>query len=466
MSTKYRLTLCRSGIAFLLLLLQVFFSPALADSASVLPSLTNTGARVKVWLEGSDEIVVSQQVKLVIEVSTPRWFTGGTRIGPLEIQDVVILRREKFATNSTRRIGRQTWSVQQWSLSLYPQRAGDFSVPSIDLELSIANEEGESLRGVLATQAVQFVTNTPNQVAQLISQFELDDSQWLATNKFDLQESYSGATEGLEVGSAVTRVVTVKSENVAAMMLPAAQFSASEGLAIYPSAPKVVDKVNRGVYLSERIDSVSYVLEQAGSYTLPALEYYWWDLSAQSLRKAVLPEKTISTLLPAETVVQQDKKSSMQEEPVVSSDQLLRSVIVGVLIICLFIFILWNFRKTPRSRAHESLTKQLSRLEKQYADDCRSRRYTQAGSVFHQWFVYYRQTLSVDEQASSVRLWLKNIGSTHEAVLFEKLMAAAHSAVAVVDFMDGVDELPIKIKNLVNKTKQSSHNGQLAFHLN
>ena len=169
-------------------------------------------------------------------------------------------------------------------------------------------------------------------------------------------------------------------------------------------------------------------------------------------------------MLSAETVVRQDKNSSMQEESAVSSDQLLRSVIVGVLII--FIFILWKFRKTPRGRAHESLTEQLSCLEKQYADACRSRRYTQAGSVFHQWFVYYQQTLSVDEQASSVRLWLKHIGSTHEAVLFEQLMAAAHSAVAVVDFMDGVEELPIKIKKFVNKTKKSSRGGQLAFHLN
>ncbi|MGR5470585.1 BatD family protein, partial [Vibrio astriarenae] len=44
---------------------------------------------------------VNEQVMLYIEVATPRWFTGGTRIGSVEVPNVIAKQRNQLATNYT-----------------------------------------------------------------------------------------------------------------------------------------------------------------------------------------------------------------------------------------------------------------------------------------------------------------------------------------------------------------------------
>ena len=89
--------------------------------------------RIKAWLEPEDNIIARQQVNLQIEVATDKWFSGGTRIGRFEIKDAIVMQREKFAVNSTRIDGDRSWTVQQWTLVVYPQREGLFEIPVISL---------------------------------------------------------------------------------------------------------------------------------------------------------------------------------------------------------------------------------------------------------------------------------------------------------------------------------------------
>ena len=52
---------------------------------------------------------VNEQVILTIEVATPRWFTGGTRIGSIEMPNVIAKQRNQLATNLPEHKGGQTW---------------------------------------------------------------------------------------------------------------------------------------------------------------------------------------------------------------------------------------------------------------------------------------------------------------------------------------------------------------------
>ena len=72
--------------------------------------------RLRSWLQPKEGIVVGQELQLIIEISTRRWFAGGTAIHPPEVNNLVILRRNQFATNLSRREEGATWVVQQWQL--------------------------------------------------------------------------------------------------------------------------------------------------------------------------------------------------------------------------------------------------------------------------------------------------------------------------------------------------------------
>ena len=100
------------------LLLAGFLLAANCQAASLQDLVDRGDLRVRSWLTPAEDIVVGQEVQLTIEVSTQRWFAGGTRIETPEIPNLVILRRDQFANNLNQREGAVSWVMQRWNLQL------------------------------------------------------------------------------------------------------------------------------------------------------------------------------------------------------------------------------------------------------------------------------------------------------------------------------------------------------------
>lgn len=77
-----------------------------------------------------------------------------------------------------------------------------------------------------------------------------------------------------------------------AMFLPPVKFESEDGLALYADPPRLEDRSEdrAGFQGGRRIDSATYVIEQEGSYRLPPVEIYWWDLESNRLLQATVPE--------------------------------------------------------------------------------------------------------------------------------------------------------------------------------
>jgi hypothetical protein len=114
---------------------------------------------------------------------------------------------------------------------------------------------------------------------------------FIAAGSFTLEQKVEPEVEGLRVGDAVTRTVTLRATDASSMMLPLTEFPAIDGLAVYHDPTRASDTGGeRGeARRATRVDAATYVLETEGSYTLPALERSWWDVSAGRLREASVP---------------------------------------------------------------------------------------------------------------------------------------------------------------------------------
>ncbi len=246
----------------------------------------NDKVRIKVWIEPEENIVARQQVNLQIEVATDKWFSSGTKIGYFEIKDAIVLQREKFAVNSIREEGEKTWTIQQWALVIYPQRDGVFEVPAIPLQLSIAGDEAESVVGEMSTQPISFAATIPEQVDV--------DSGWVATNRFEIEESFNKSPDELGPGDALIRTINISADNLPAMMLPKVTEDDIPGIAVYAKPPKLSDKVNRGDYIAERSQTITYVFENAGEYMLPKQTFLWWNLMSHSYESIELEEHVLT----------------------------------------------------------------------------------------------------------------------------------------------------------------------------
>jgi len=229
--------------------------------------------RIKIWIKPQENIIAGQQIDLQIEIATDSWFRGGTRIAPVEIEDAIVLQRETFAVNSTRFEDNKNWTVQLWTLVIYPQRSGIFEIPAISLKLSVADENNQPIIGGIDTELFSFSATIPEQM--------LDKSDWIATSRFHVDDSFNKSLDGLKPGDTVTRTISMSADNLPAMMLPGVNVDTTAGIATYPRPPRLEDKVNRGEYLAERSQEITYVFERQGEYQFPAQIYYWWNLQSQ-----------------------------------------------------------------------------------------------------------------------------------------------------------------------------------------
>ncbi|WP_261904426.1 BatD family protein [Vibrio fortis] len=231
---------------------------------------------------------VNEQVVLTIEVGTPRWFTGGTRIGNVEMADVIAKQRNTLATNYTARQNGETWSRQRWEITLYPQKSGDYVIPRLPVGVEVSTDDGSKVSGTLYTQPIKFKTQLPSGLLT-------DETPWFSATSVDVVEQWKQSNENLKVGDAITRTVTIKAQDSLSVLLPnllvnesTAQYQA------YPQPHKLNDTQERGDYRSERIEESVYVIQQGGDFTLPELTFQWWNTKEKRLETVVLESSSFS----------------------------------------------------------------------------------------------------------------------------------------------------------------------------
>ena len=412
------IALCWLGIGF--------YTTAVAEEGSTVDQLQAVGKlQIKSWIAPAQQIVVNQQVTLVIEVATEQWFSGGTRVGRLEVDDALVLQREQFALNSSRREQGVTWSVQQWRISVYPQRSGEFDIRPLAVNVSVAGAERTPISGEMYTQPIKFNASVPDAVAALATAGAARTS-WLAAPAFTAAESYSpnhdNALQNLSVGDAVQRTIVFKADNVAAMMLPEVTLHEQDGLAIYQKPPRLSDDVNRGDYLAQRVETITYVIEKPGDYVLPALTYYWWDLSSQSLQVVKLPEQKISMAASAvaSTPMSQARPRTPQQWAV------LIGKLTAAIVLVIVVWLVW--RRRQRKTTAQGLTQGERVLLKKILRASRQADAQQAVSLLYQWLDHYQK----DRFDGSIRSLLRDIHQQelHQqelALLFEQLMQRAYA---------------------------------------
>jgi hypothetical protein len=229
---------------------------------------------------------VNEQVILYIEVATPRWFTGGTRIGSVEIPNVIAKQRNQLATNYTERKGGQTWSRQRWEITLYPQASGQFVIPPVAVGVQVSAPDGSKVAGTLYTQPIKFEASMPS---GLLS----DDSAWFTATKVSVDQKWTMSNDELKVGDAITRTITINAQDSLSVLLPdLLSNDSTASYQAYPQPNRLDDKQTRGDYQSSRIEESVYVIQQGGEFTLPEHKFQWWNSKSKKLETVVIEGKT------------------------------------------------------------------------------------------------------------------------------------------------------------------------------
>lgn len=331
-----------------LLLLAITYS-ALTFGTSVKELQASGHLEVASEISPSTGIVPGQRVKLTLEIATDTWFAGGTRIDIPEVPGLVILQTDQFASNASETRNGSSWVIQRWTLDIYPQRAGEFTIGALTLHIKVNTGENSNIEGKVQSPPQQFSVSIPESLE--------DVEQWVAAPEFRVSQSFDHPLAGLAVGDAFEHEVTFEASDVLAMMLPGYDTQKQTGLAAYPSPPTLENNSNRGQNLARRSVRISYVVEQPGQYLLPARDYYWWNTKSGQLELLSLPETRIDVAgtAPADQAI--------QTPFAISPRQWLLLAACVALLIALVLLVRRLLPRLPLSLWREQLSQRLNHLK-------------------------------------------------------------------------------------------------------
>ncbi len=236
---------------------------------------------VRAHVEGGAAVWVGQAVVLNVEVIVPTWFTSAPVFPQLEVKNAVALSPEG-AVNFIIQSGGKIFAAQSQSYLIYPQAEGTYTVQPLKVGVTYAlPDEKPSPPKLLASPSIQFEARMPPGAEGA--------KYFLTADNFQITQSLSRKPDTLQIGDSVNRTVTMTAQNTVAISLPPLKFEAPEGIRAYAGVPKVLETAERGKIEATRTESVTYVPEKQGQYTLPDISILWWNPRTKTMNTASLP---------------------------------------------------------------------------------------------------------------------------------------------------------------------------------
>ena len=253
----------------------------LAAQAEVAP-VTVRMAAPNVW--------VGQRATMFVELRAPGSFEGTADFELPQIPGTLLMKVGNPVVSSGDIEG-ASWFVQTHELALFSQKAGVLEVPAFPVTFS--HHEG------FVGPVTEVKTRTSAATIEIRRPPGSERIGFLVTTEsLDISESWDRAPGASEVGAMFKRTIIQRAPNLPGMALAPAPTTAPEGIKVYVGHAETKDELERGDFLGERRETITYLLQQSGTLSLPALTYVWWNPETQTLDSRTLPAVTFEVAAP------------------------------------------------------------------------------------------------------------------------------------------------------------------------
>jgi hypothetical protein len=257
-----------TGALHIALVLLLFSVSALAEVAPVAMRM----AAPKAW--------IGQRATLYVDLRAPGSFVGTANFELPEIPGTLLMRIGNPVVSS-QDIEGASWFVQTHEFALFSQKAGVLEVPSFPVTFS--RQEG------FVGPATEVKARTPTATIEIQRPPGSEQIGFLVTTEaLDVTEKWDQAPGPSQVGAMFKRTIVQRASNLPGMALAPAPTTAPEGIKVYPGNAETKDKLERGDFLGERRETITYLLQKPGPLSLPAITYVWWNPKTQVLESKTL----------------------------------------------------------------------------------------------------------------------------------------------------------------------------------
>ena len=240
-----------------------------------------------------DNVYIGQSFRYTVKVFH-RINLGGIDPVQLNIPNAKVLPLEATAYR-TERQGQQ-YAIQEYQFVIIPEKAGSLEIPSQAIRVMAASQRrsmfDSGIFGRSGGQMFRFNT-TEKTITVKAPPANTDITRWLPSSDVQIQQTWSASPNQIELGTPITRTITVAGANVTGAQIIPLNAPKQPGLKVYPEAPVVEDMIENQQLNGVRQETYALVAQKPGTYELPAVEVQWWDVIQDQPRKAILPATPI-----------------------------------------------------------------------------------------------------------------------------------------------------------------------------
>jgi hypothetical protein len=233
-------------------------------------------------------VLVGQQVTVTVQILVPNYFLSSPDWPTLEIDGAVVTMPDEVLPHLTETIEGESYAGVQRTYVVTPQREGEFVLPPLEIRFKYAAVPGQP-------PADGVVTMPPARLVARLPEGARTEEGVLPVARVTVGQSLDRPATGLKAGDTLTRTITSVIARAQPMMILPPAIEAPAGVRIYRKDPSLDTRV--GVHgelnAGRRVDRVTYLFEKPGHYTLPAVEFPWFNAAANSREVASAPEITV-----------------------------------------------------------------------------------------------------------------------------------------------------------------------------
>ncbi|MGI9491637.1 MAG: hypothetical protein ACR2QF_04465, partial [Geminicoccaceae bacterium] len=228
------------------------------------------GPIIRMALE-EDEAIPGQPIVMRVTLLAPTWMPKAPVFPSFEIPNIIVRLPERASGPTSETVDGETWSGVTRAYRLYPMTPGRFRIPPQPVIVTHADPETrESVTVELQTEGTEFEGVAPKGTEDL--------DPFIAADELTLEQTIEGEPADLEPGGTISHVVTAQIKGMSPIFLPElTPPAATDGIAVYPKEPMVIESEERGVLSGKRVEHVVYVGEAGGRYTAPPINLRWFN---------------------------------------------------------------------------------------------------------------------------------------------------------------------------------------------
>ncbi|WP_066740096.1 BatD family protein [Cupriavidus sp. D384] len=260
---------------------------------------------VRVRVLGQQPVVAGQSVQIEVTILTPNFFLSAPAFPALQVPGAVVTMPDERGVNSTETIDGTSYAGIRKIYVFTPQTGGDFTLPTPEIHFRWSGDGGKPQDATVTLPAITIHAGGQGNDSQgaAPSASAPSAAPLLPAAPIHIQQTFdqpvSGKDAHLRAGDALVRTITIFAPGTPAMMIEPPQLAAPRGVRQFRADPQLQDGVAAsgdepaGTSGGRRVETITYVFEGSGHYTLPAVSVAWYDPATGKRAQSSAPAVTI-----------------------------------------------------------------------------------------------------------------------------------------------------------------------------